>query len=114
VRADAERVVQVLANLVGNALKYTGPGGTIHIDAQNGGPEILLAVRDTGAGIAARDVARVFDRFWYAKGRSSTRGTGLGLAIAQGIVVAHGGRIWVESEVGKGSTFFFTLPVAAT
>lgn len=114
VRADAERVVQVLANLVGNALKYTGPGGTITIDARNGGPEILLAVRDTGAGIAARDVARVFDRFWYAKGRSNTRGTGLGLAIAQGIVVAHGGRIWVESEVGTGSTFFFTLPVAAT
>ena len=112
VRADGERIVQVLANLVGNALKYTAAGGTVSIGASNGGPYVLLSVRETGAGIAADDAPHVFDQFWHARGKSTTRGTGLGLAIARGIVEAHRGRIWLESEVGKGSTFYFTLPAS--
>ncbi|HEX8945755.1 MAG TPA: ATP-binding protein [Gemmatimonadaceae bacterium] len=114
VRADAERIVQVLANLVGNSLKYTSEGGIVSIGARNGGNEVVLVVVDTGAGIAAHDVPHVFERFWHAKGSSPTRGSGLGLAIAQGIVAAHGGRIWVESELGAGSTFSVALPVAAS
>lgn len=112
VRADGERIAQVLANLVGNALKYTGAGGTVTIDAHNGGPDVLVAVRDTGTGIPVEDAPHVFDQFWHARRTSHTRGTGLGLAIARGIVEAHHGRIWLESEVGKGSTFYFTLPTA--
>jgi signal transduction histidine kinase len=71
-----------------------------------------VSVRDTGAGIPESEIAHVFDRFWHSRRTSETRGTGLGLAIAQGIVRAHGGRLWVDSRVGEGSTFRFTLPLA--
>jgi signal transduction histidine kinase len=74
----------------------------------------VLWVRDTGAGIPAKDQPHVFDRFWQARRNAASRGSGLGLAIARGIVRAHGGRIWVDSVVGEGSTFFFTLPIAAS
>lgn len=112
VLADASRIVQVLSNLVGNALKFTPPSGRVTIGARVHGPEVVVSVRDTGAGIPESEIAHVFDRFWHSRRTSETRGTGLGLAIAQGIVRAHGGRLWVDSRVGEGSTFRFTLPLA--
>jgi signal transduction histidine kinase/PAS domain-containing protein len=106
---DRERVLQVITNLVGNSIKFTEKGGEILIDARPVGSEVCFTVSDTGRGIPEEQIARVFDRYW--KGRKDTRaGTGLGLCIAKGIVEAHGGRIWVESKVGTGSSFFFTLP----
>jgi len=109
--ADRERVLQVLANLAGNAVKFTPAGGRVEVSATRAGDEVRVSVRDTGAGIGAEDLPMVFDRFWQA--RSTRRaGAGLGLAIAKGIVEAHGGRISAESTVGKGSTFAFTLLVA--
>ena len=110
VLADGSRVVQVLANLVGNAMKFTPAGGTIALGARPLDGEVVFSVRDTGVGIPADDLPHVFDRFWHARRNSGVRGTGLGLAIADGIVRAHGGRMWVESVVGEGSTFSFTLP----
>jgi signal transduction histidine kinase len=109
--ADRERVLQVLANLAGNAVKFTPSGGRVEVSAAREGDEVRVAVHDTGPGIAAEDLSYVFDRFWQA--RSTRRaGAGLGLAIAKGIVEAHGGRISAESTAGEGSTFAFTLPVA--
>ena len=109
--ADRERVLQVLANLAGNAVKFTPPGGRVDLSAKRDGDEVRIAVADTGAGIAAADLPYVFDRFWQA--RSTRRaGAGLGLAIAKGIVEAHGGAISAASEPGRGSTFAFTLPIA--
>ncbi|HEX2781715.1 MAG TPA: ATP-binding protein [Gemmatimonadaceae bacterium] len=110
--ADASRILQVLGNILGNALKYTPAGGTVTVGAAPRGAEVLFWVRDTGSGIPTTHLPHLFERFWHARGASRTRGTGLGLAIARGIVNAHGGRIWVESVAGAGSTFFFTLPVA--
>ncbi len=110
IRVDGQRIMQVLSNLVGNALKYTGAGGSICLSAREVGGEVVFAVQDTGAGITADDLPQVFQRFWHSNRGSATRGTGLGLAIAQGIVTGHGGRIWAESEVGKGSTFSFSVP----
>jgi PAS domain S-box-containing protein len=109
VSADAARVVQVLTNLVSNAIKFTPAGGRVTIGAAPRGTEVLFSVRDTGAGIAAEHLEHVFDRFWQHRGEGRRRGTGLGLAIARGIVAAHGGRIWAESSAGGGSTFHFTL-----
>jgi PAS domain S-box-containing protein len=111
VTVDARRVVQVLENLVSNAVKHTAPGGEIHISADSADGEVRIAVRDTGSGIPAENLPHLFDRFWQARG-ARRGGAGLGLAIAKGIVEAHGGRIWVESELGAGSTFSFSLPLA--
>jgi signal transduction histidine kinase len=108
--ADAARVAQVLSNLTGNALKFTPQGGRVRLSATVAGDQIVVAVADTGIGIAAENVAHVFDRFWQAK-RASRASAGLGLAIAKSIVEAHGGHIWVESTEGRGTTFQFTLPV---
>ena len=109
--ADRERVLQVLANLAGNAVKFTPAGGRVEVRAEGGEGEVRVSVRDSGPGIAPDDLPHVFDRFWQA--RSTRRaGAGLGLAIAKGIVEAHGGRISAESTAGEGSTFAFTLPVA--
>lgn len=110
--ADRDRLLQVLENLVGNALKFTGSGGSVTLGAAPRKGELLLWVTDTGDGIAGDDLPHLFDRFWQASvpGR---QGIGLGLPIVKGIVEAHGGRIWVTSEIGKGSTFFFTLPFAS-
>ena len=110
VRADGPRIVQVMANLVGNALKFTPAGGRVTIGAEATAEGVRVWVKDTGSGIPVADQARVFDRFWHARKNAKRRGSGLGLAIARGIVEAHGGRIWVESVVQKGSTFSFTLP----
>jgi signal transduction histidine kinase len=107
VECDSERAVQVLANLVANAIKVTPPGGTVRIGARSGEPTVFF-VRDTGPGIAPEDLPRLFERYWRSK-TAEYKGTGLGLSIARGIVDAHGGRIWAESEVGVGSTFYFSL-----
>jgi signal transduction histidine kinase len=109
VLADADRVVQVLSNLVGNAIKFTGEGGGVRVAAEPHGRELLVSVADTGAGIPPDHLPHVFDRFWQV-GRADRRGVGLGLPIAKGIVEAHGGRIWIESEPGRGTTVRFTLP----
>ena len=110
VRCDASRVIQVLGNLCGNALKFTPSGGVVTLSARQEGEEVTFSVRDSGVGIPSGDLPHVFDRFWHADRNAKKRGTGLGLAIAHGIVRAHGGRIWVESTVGQGSEFLFTLP----
>ena len=109
--ADRERVGQVLANLVGNAVKFTPPGGRVTVESHAAGGEACVVVADTGPGIAADHLPNVFDRFWQARG-TRRAGAGLGLAIARGIVEAHGGRIWVESEPGLGTRFYFSLPFA--
>jgi signal transduction histidine kinase len=108
VAADAGRVLQVFSNLIGNAIKFTPPGGRIVVRAEPVGGQARFAVSDTGPGIPAAQLPQVFGRFWQAD-VNDRRGIGLGLAIAKGIVEAHGGRIWVESEVGRGTTFYFTL-----
>ena len=99
----------MLENLIGNALKLTPTGGLIRIEVTPRAGEVRFAVADTGPGIPAQNLTHVFDRFWQAQ-RAERTGAGLGLAICKGIVEAHGGRIWVESTPGCGSTFFFTLP----
>jgi PAS domain S-box-containing protein len=111
VAADASRVQQVLSNLVGNAVKFTPRSGRITVCAEQLANEVRFAVIDTGPGIPAEQLPHIFGRFWQARS-SDRRGIGLGLAIAKGIVEAHNGRIWVESHVGLGSTFYFTLPNA--
>jgi len=114
VQADASRVLQVFSNLLTNAIKYSARGGTVTIGAAPRDGEVMFWVRDNGSGISPEHLPHIFDRFWHLRGVSRARGTGLGLAIARGIVAAHGGRIWVESEVGVGSAFFFTLPVSTS
>ncbi len=106
---DRERTLQVLSNLLGNAVKFTQQGGTITLGADILPTEIRLFVRDTGPGIPQQDLPHVFDRYWQAK-RSDRRGIGLGLPICKGLVEAQGGKLWVESELERGTTFFFTLP----
>jgi signal transduction histidine kinase len=109
---DHERILQVLTNLVGNALKFTPRGGQIAMRMERRGSEVCFAVADSGSGIARDVIERVFDRY-YQSSAGDRRGLGLGLFIAKSIVEGHGGEIWVESEPGKGSTFFFTLPICA-
>ena len=110
VRADHARVLQVIGNLVGNAVKFTPSGGTITLSAIRADGRVQCSVTDTGPGIPAGQIPRLFGKFWQAK-RGDGRGVGLGLAIARGIVEAHGGTIEVQSEIGKGSVFTFMLPV---
>ncbi|ABS27202.1 ATP-binding protein [Anaeromyxobacter sp. Fw109-5] len=111
VLADHDRILQVLGNLVSNAVKVTEAGGRIGVRAEPRAAAVRFAVSDTGPGIAPDELERIFEP--YRRGAGATySGTGLGLAIARGIVEAHGGRIGVESAVGAGSTFWFTLPVA--
>lgn len=111
VHADRDRIIQVFSNLIGNAVKFTAEGGVVRLRCHAREGEVEFSVADTGPGIPEAHLSRIFDRFWQAKHTART-GAGLGLAIAKGIVGAHGGRIWVESRVGHGSTFFFALPVA--
>lgn len=107
--ADSARIQQVLSNLVGNAVKFTPRGGLVTVGAEQMDSEVRFCVIDTGPGIPAEQLPHIFGRFWQAR-TSDRRGIGLGLAIAKGIVEGHNGRIWVESHVGLGSTFYFTLP----
>jgi PAS domain S-box-containing protein len=111
VLADSARIQQVLSNLVGNAVKFTPRDGRITVCAEQIEGEIRFGVIDTGPGIPPEQVPHIFGQFWQASS-SDRRGIGLGLAIAKGIVEAHKGTIWVESQVGTGSTFYFTLPTA--
>jgi signal transduction histidine kinase len=115
---DEEKMKQVVTNLISNAYKFTPEGGRITVSAEDSGETITVAVTDTGIGIPKDYVNQLFERFKQVPGTrekmGGPKGTGLGLAIAKGIVEAHGGKIWVESEVGQGSSFKFTLPKAAT
>jgi signal transduction histidine kinase len=111
-RGDQRRITQVLLNLVGNAIKFTDQGEVaIKASASNGSFEV--AVRDTGPGIGKADQATIFEEFKQADTPVTTKkgGTGLGLSISKRIIEMHGGRLWVESDLGRGSTFSFTVPV---
>lgn len=109
--ADRDRLVQVLMNLLGNAIKFTPPGGVVAVTAARHGDAVRFEVRDTGPGIPQKDVPHVFDRFWQARSTAS-QGTGLGLFIAKGIVQAHGGSMNVESAEGLGTSVAFSMSVA--
>jgi PAS domain S-box-containing protein len=111
--ADQDRLFQVFANLIGNAVKFTKAGGRIVVGAVPRDGEVLFWVSDTGSGISADDMPHLFDRFWQGR-NAGLQGAGLGLPIVKGLVEAHGGRIWVESTPGKGSTFFLTIPTASS
>ena len=116
VRGDADRLGQVLVNLLHNAVKFSPDGGDVTVSVRPVAPDIVVAVADHGVGVPWDATARIFERFYKvdrARGRGETGGTGLGLAIARHIVEQHGGRIWVESAEGLGSTFSFSLPAAA-
>ncbi|MEE8574120.1 MAG: ATP-binding protein [Thermodesulfobacteriota bacterium] len=113
VEGDRDRLEQVVVNLLDNAIKYTPSGGSVSVAVAAGEDEVRVDVKDTGIGIPARDIARIFERFYRVdKARSrELGGTGLGLAIVKHIIQGHSGRVWVESEPGIGSTFSFTIPL---
>jgi two-component system phosphate regulon sensor histidine kinase PhoR len=111
VLADLERIRQVATNLVHNAIKFTPAHGTITVLAESTEDEVIISVSDTGVGIPADDLSRIFERFYKADRARSGGGTGLGLSIAKHIVQGHGGRIWAKSVEGQGSVFYFALPV---
>jgi signal transduction histidine kinase len=111
VRGDHDRLLQIFENLIGNAVKFTPRGGSVVVGATRRGRAVSFWVKDTGEGIPAEDLPHVFDRFWQARKRRSD-GAGLGLAIVKALVEAHGGRSWVESAPGGGSTFCFTIPAS--
>ena len=113
VPADKDRVRQVIANLVHNAIKFTRPGGRIMITTRTLEGSVVVDIADTGIGIPKEDLARVFERFYKGDKARAGEGTGMGLAIAKHVVEAHGGNIWVESEEGKGSIFSFSMPLQA-
>jgi signal transduction histidine kinase len=112
VHADRHRIMQVLSNLIGNSMKFTPPDGRITVRAKLHGEVVIFSISDTGPGIPREHLGDIFSPYWQAK-RAERLGAGLGLPIAKGIVEAHGGRIWVESEPGRGTDFYFTLPVDA-
>lgn len=112
IRGDHDRLQQVLMNLLSNALKFTPAGGEISLGAEAQAGSVRFWVRDTGPGISPEHLGHVFDRYWQGDKRDR-RGAGLGLAICKGLVEAHGGRIWAESQLGRGSVFSFTVPIAA-
>jgi signal transduction histidine kinase len=109
--ADRDRVIQVLCNLGANAIKFTPRGGRVVLRAEPAEGEVRFSVSDTGSGVPAEQLEHIFDRYWQAN-RADRRGVGLGLAIVKGIVEAHGGKVWVESEVGVGTTCYFTVSTA--
>lgn len=109
VAMDRERILQVLGNLITNAVKFSPIGGTVIVGVVLVGNEVRFSVEDRGVGVPADRLESIFDRFWQVK-KDDRRGLGLGLHISRCLVQAHGGKIWVDSEVGVGSTFFFTLP----
>ncbi len=111
VQCDGERIIRVLMNLIDNAIKFTAPGGELVIGTRRVGDQAEVTVRDTGTGIAREDLSKLFEPYWRTR-QSGGHGVGLGLYIARGIIEAHGGQIWVESELGVGSTFVFRLAFA--
>jgi signal transduction histidine kinase len=110
IEADERMLKQVLFNLLANAVKFTARSGHVDVTARGDGDEVLVSVRDDGIGIAAADQARIFEEFEQVGRAHVQEGTGLGLALSRRFVELHGGRLWVESEPGRGSTFTFTLP----
>jgi len=112
VMGDAARILQALANLIANALKFTDAGGRVTVSAEPHEDGVVFSVRDTGSGIPPEHLSRIFERYWQSRGKAPIRGSGLGLAIAKGIVEAHGGHIWVASVPGEGSWFSFTVRTA--
>lgn len=110
VHVDSQRLEQVLINLIHNAVKFTRPGGEVVLCVESIPGEVRFAVRDTGVGIPADEVSRIFERFYRVDKSRTGRGTGLGLSIAKHFVEAHRGKIWAESKEGQGSTFYFTIP----
>ncbi len=114
VQGDERRVRQVIFNLLSNAVKFTPSGGAVDVNAERVADEVRISVTDTGPGLAPEDHERIFDEFQQTEaGIEQREGTGLGLALSKRLVELHGGRIWVDSELGHGSTFVFTLPVGA-
>jgi signal transduction histidine kinase len=114
VYGNAKAIHELFGNLVANAVKYTLVGGRVELIALNTGDEVLVKVQDNGVGIPAEAIPHIFEEFYRADNvkAEAVEGTGLGLSIVSQILNTHGGRIWVESEQGKGTTFSFTLPVA--
>jgi two-component system sensor histidine kinase GlrK len=112
VRIDPERILQVLRNLLGNAVKFTPKGGQVSVLAKPVNGKLEVSVKDSGPGIPAESLISIFEKFSQGshKGSHTRQGTGLGLAIAKSIISSHGGRIWAESQLGQGSTFIFVLP----
>jgi signal transduction histidine kinase len=115
VMANQDRIKRVLINILDNIFKYSPPGAAVKITGENNPDHIRICIRDQGPGIPKQELAKIFDKFHRVteENPQQIKGTGLGLAIAKGIVEAHGGKIWAESELGKGSTFYFTLPKLA-
>ncbi len=111
VKADRDRILQVMSNLIGNGLKFTPSGGQVTVAAERASDGVTVTVSDTGPGIEPEMEQHLFDRFWRGH-QANLRGAGLGLAIVKGILEAHGTRVDVETEVGRGSAFSFTLPTA--
>lgn len=113
IECDHDRIQQIFANLIGNAIKFTPSGGRITVGAAPHPTGVRFSVSDTGPGVREDELAKIFDSYWQAE-KTARMGVGLGLSIAKGLVAAHGGDIWVESELGEGTTFFFTLPSVAS
>jgi two-component system sensor histidine kinase GlrK len=109
---DRERILQVLRNLIGNALKFTPEGGQVRVSAKLINREVEISVTDSGPGIPKENLTTIFEKFHQAnlKNPNRIKGTGLGLAIVKHVITAHGGKVWAESESGQGSTFIFVLP----
>ena len=114
VLADQQKLRQILNNLIGNAAKYTPKEGTVSVAAEIRGGEAIIRVSDQGVGISQEDQTKLFNEFQRVGDRSVAPGTGLGLWLTAALIKAHGGRIWVESELGVGSTFFVALPTDET
>jgi len=113
VEADPHRIRQVLGNILANAVRYSPPGGTVRVTLKREGDEAVISVRDQGPGIPPEDLPHIFERFYKVDRSRNEEGSGLGLAIAKAIVEAHGGKIWAESVVGKGTTISFSLPLCS-
>jgi PAS domain S-box-containing protein len=110
---DSDRITQVISNLLGNAIKFSPLYGSIRVSARRQPDSVVISITDTGPGIEPENLSKVFERFWRVQ-ETRQGGSGLGLSIARGIVEAHGGKIWAESELGKGSSFLFTLPLPSS